>query len=114
VRHTSSTELPEQLHLSPGGERRFLLPRHTGGYRWEARSADDCVSARVDYDEVSAGEAPRTPGTSVPQVLIVTAVRPGTAVLDLAEKRSWEAASIATHSLEVIVTSTDDSQKEQP
>jgi len=84
----SERDLPTDLSLSVGDDRRIELPNHGGGgYQWRVEAAGRCVSAEIGYD--GPMPAPRV-GTRAGQVLHVTALQPGDAELTLEERRSWE------------------------
>jgi predicted secreted protein len=87
-------DLPADLSLYVGDDRRIELPNHAaGGYRWAVEVTGDCVTADIGYDEFPSVA---TAGSRASQILHVTALRPGAAELSLAERRSWESGPPAT------------------
>ncbi|WP_407344968.1 protease inhibitor I42 family protein [Pengzhenrongella phosphoraccumulans] len=100
----SEADLPEQLTLRPGEERRIMLPSHGGGgYRWQAGVDGDSVEVSVDFEDTFPREDLPAPVRSVSQVLAIVAVRPGVAAVVLQEGRSWESLVTTTHRIEVQV-----------
>jgi len=84
-------DLPTELSVTVGGSARVTLPDHgSGGYRWTVEVSGDAASASVEYDEMGDAEPSHRPGARLGQVLVVTGLQAGDALLALTERRSWE------------------------
>jgi predicted secreted protein len=86
-------DVSEQLDLAVGETTEIRLPSHvSGGYRWAHEVSSPVVSAEVD-DTPRA--RPDGSGTWDPgYVVLVHGVAPGSARIDFALRRSWEAEPI--------------------
>ena len=74
------------------GEREVLPLRSlaTAGYRWQASVEGpdpDAIAVELSRGELPPG-AP--PGLSVPESAVITALKPGHAVVHLEQRRPWE------------------------
>jgi predicted secreted protein len=98
--------IPERLRLAPGDERLFPLPAHgSGGYRWHCQAEGDCVRASIDYEEIPPERELESRGRSATQLLTIVAVRAGSAVVLLEERRSWEPQPVDARRVDVDVMS---------
>lgn len=78
--------------MAVGETRTVLLEGSGGGYRWfaDVQGDDDVVKASTDYAEGDVGE-----GGWRGEVAIVTARRPGSVEVRLAQRRAWETPDAA-------------------
>lgn len=84
-------DLPSDMSLTVDENARLTLPHHgSGGYRWAVEVSGDAAGASVLYDEAADGEPVPPPGAHLGQVLVVTGLRAGDAILTLTERRPWE------------------------
>ena len=103
--------VPTRVKLDVGDQTTFALPNHAaGGYRWAADVSGDAAMASIAYAETgpTAGLDDR-----LGQVLHLTGVRAGEAVLVLEERRSWEQGTPADRVVvRVVVRARDSDQRE--
>jgi hypothetical protein len=103
--------VPAQVELDVGDQKTFALPNHAaGGYRWTADVSGDAATASIAYAETGP-----TPGLDdlLGQVLHLTGVRAGEAVLALEERRSWEQGTPTDRVMvRVVVRAPDSDQRE--
>ena len=94
-------DLPERLVMTPGQTFSVELPGLGGaGYLWFAEIADQSDSApeavvaavieRGGARQPSSADERPAVGASLPETLLITAKAPGTATVQVAQRRPWE------------------------
>lgn len=93
-------DLPERLVMTPGQTFSVELPGLGGaGYLWFAEVADPSdsapeavVAAVIKRGAQQSGprDEPTRVGASLPETLLITARTPGTATVQLVQRRPWE------------------------
>jgi len=103
--------LSAQVEFAVGDRKTFALPNHAGGgYRWTVDVSGESVTASLAYPETGP-----TPGLTdrLGQVLQLSGIRAGEAVLALEERRSWEQGTPADAVMvRVVVRLRDSDQRE--
>lgn len=77
------------VELDVGESRRYRLPGHIGGgYRWSAEVIDgSAITAAIEIDPAAAAV---NMGSGSPEVVVIEAMTPGAATIEVTQRRSWE------------------------
>ena len=97
------------LQLRPGETHELALPSlGTAGYRWidEIASGDGVVEVSRQRGPAVAGDGP-VAGRSTAELLLVRALSPGHARIELSQRRPWEAGVAPRSKLQVNVEVVD-------